>query len=147
MSLHFISISHGSLEYEAECALRHEVLRQPLGLSLYDEDLDAEKPYRHFGLLDEADELVACVQVVHISPTAAKLRQMAVTPQRQGQGLGRHMILAVEAVLRADDVQRMTLHARVAVLGFYHRLGYVAEGDEFVEVGIPHRKMSKVLGT
>jgi len=37
---------------------------------------------------------------------------------------------------------RITLHARVAVRGFYEKCGYTAEGTEFAEIGIPHIRMS-----
>ena len=141
----FIRITNGSPEYGAQCALRHEVLREPLGLSLYDEDLDAEMHHLHFGLFGPSQGIVACVQAVPISATEAQLKQMAVKPTHQGQGLGRQIILAAEKVLINEGFQRVTLHARSHVVDFYQRQGYLTEGAEFLEVGIPHRKMFKTL--
>jgi predicted GNAT family N-acyltransferase len=37
------------------------------------------------------------------------------------------------------------LHARKNVVPFYEKLGYHVEGDEFLEVGIPHLRMIKQL--
>lgn len=54
-------IAHGSAAYSAACALRNRVLRLPLGLDLYREDLAAEVSQLHFGLYDEADALLACL--------------------------------------------------------------------------------------
>ncbi len=56
----FRLIDHGSSEYADGCALRHRVLRVPLGLSIYDEDLDAEVDDLHFGMFD-GPTLIACV--------------------------------------------------------------------------------------
>jgi len=39
----------------------------------------------------------------------------------------------------------MVLHAREAAIPFYLRLGYELEGEPFTEVGIPHRRMVKLL--
>lgn len=44
-------IRHGSTEYRQECALRQEVLRKPLGVNLYDENLDAEQGQTPVGAL------------------------------------------------------------------------------------------------
>jgi ElaA protein len=35
------------------------------------------------------------------------------------------------------------LHAQTAVIPFYERLGWRAQGPEFDEAGIPHRKMER----
>jgi predicted GNAT family N-acyltransferase len=54
-------------------------------------------------------------------------------------------MLGVEAALAEAGVRVVLLHARVSVLGFYAKLGYLAEGDDFPLVGIPHRAMRKRL--
>jgi predicted GNAT family N-acyltransferase len=38
------------------------------------------------------------------------------------------------------------LHAQAAAVDFYERLGFRAEGPEFDEVGIPHRRMRRGIG-
>ncbi|MFO7534396.1 MAG: hypothetical protein R6X19_01705 [Kiritimatiellia bacterium] len=58
--LRCVPIKHGSPEYAATVALRNEVLRKPLGLSLSDEQLQAESGDHHLaGFLD--GRLVACL--------------------------------------------------------------------------------------
>jgi predicted GNAT family N-acyltransferase len=37
------------------------------------------------------------------------------------------------------------MHARKSAVGFYEKLGYEIEGDEFEEVTIPHYEMQKTL--
>ncbi len=138
----FTEIPYGSEAYQAECALRHEVLRLPIGLSLHDEDLSSERDQLHFGLFDE-DELVACVIAVLASPTEAKIRQMAVSPEHQGKGCGRRIIEGLEEHLAARRVTYFSMHARMTAVGFYGKLGYSKVGEEFTEVGIPHVRMEK----
>ncbi len=43
-------IQWGTKEYEDELALRNEILRVPLGLNLYKQDLSQENTYWHVGL-------------------------------------------------------------------------------------------------
>ena len=130
-------IVHGSAEYRRECDLRQEVLRQPLGLNLFDEDLDAEATQMHFGLF-EAGVLLACVVAVPVSPGEARLRQMAVLPAMQGRGHGRRLLELLEVELTDRGYARATLHARASVVDFYRKLGFQSVGGEFLEVGIPH---------
>ena len=142
-ALDFHEIAFGSDEYKQTCELRNEVLRLPLGLNLYSEDLQQEKEQLHFGLFDHCNELIACVIAVLQGSGKAKLRQMAVKAGYEGRGAGRRLLLSVEALLVARGVTQLSLHARISAAGFYEKLGYVYSGAPFVEVGIPHIRMEK----
>jgi len=139
----FRRIEYGSDEYHQECALREEVLRQPLGLSLRNEDLTQERDQLHFGLFDERGSLIGCAIAVLLPGLAAKVRQMAVAQERRGQGCGRQIMSGIEAYLAERGCTRVELHARVSAVGFYEKLGYIAEGEPFTEVTIPHVRMCK----
>ncbi|MFQ5697110.1 MAG: GNAT family N-acetyltransferase [Myxococcota bacterium] len=76
---------------------------------------------------------------------AARAERVAVLEESRGRGLGRALMDALEREARRRKLRRMTLHAQVAVVRFYERLGYEAEGPVFEEAGIPHRAMSKAL--
>lgn len=138
-------ILHGSAAYADACRLRHEVLRKPLGMDLFAEDLEQEKSQIHFGLF-EGEHLVACLVVVPLDAGKAKLRQMAVAAERQRQGLGRRLVPEVELELGRRGFRQLELHARLTAEGFYRKLGYCRRGDVFTEVGIPHVAMEKRLG-
>jgi predicted GNAT family N-acyltransferase len=157
--MNFREIAYGSEDYRRERALRDEILRKPLGLTLGDEQLEAERGQWHFGLFDRAGGLVGCVVVVppgagdtsrpgpwHAG-SEARLRQMAVAEPFQRQGHGRRLIAAVESLLAVRGVTRLVLHARQHVVPFYEKLGYRVVGDEFIEVTIPHRRMEKTLSS
>ena len=97
--MNFKSIEFGSDDFRKECALRHQVLRAPTGLNLYNEELASEKCQRHFGLFDEAQHLVACAIAVLLSPAEAQIRQMAVSVSYQRQGCGRQILRGLENCL------------------------------------------------
>ena len=141
----FSQIEHGSEQYQQELALRDEVLRRPLGLKISDDDLSREPHQWHFGLFKE-ESIIACVIAVPRSDTEAQIRQMAVSADFQGMGLGRKIMQQVEEALQKKGTSRLFLHARVPVIDFYRKLGYSPSGDIFEEVGIPHQKMQKLLG-
>jgi predicted GNAT family N-acyltransferase len=124
--------------------LRDEVLRAPLGLPLSEDDLKGEADQLHFGLFDD-DELAACVTAIALTTDHAKIRQTAVAAAYQRQGLGRRIVMQLEAALAERGFVSLSLHARSTAVGFYQKLGYETVGDEFIEVSIPHRKMAKRL--
>ncbi len=135
---------HLSAEYNAAVDLRRAVLRAPLGLDFTAEQLTAEAGDTHFIALD-GDRLIGAVVMTPYNAQTVKLRQMAVSPAAQGQGVGAALLRAFEAHARAAGIAGITLAARVTAQGFYDRNGYAAEGDVFEEVTIPHIRMTKRL--
>lgn len=67
--------------------------------------------------------------------------RMAVLADWRGKGVGRALLerLLEEARLQGHD--HLALHAQTQASGFYRRFGFVEEGPEFIEAGIPHRVM------
>ena len=120
----FREIEFGSGEFEKECELRNEVLRLPLGLNLYHEDISQERQQLHFGLFDPYGNLLACVIAVAYLPAEAKIRQMAVKAEYRGKGYGRIMLQSLEDQLAQMGITHLFMHARLSAVGFYQKLGY-----------------------
>ncbi len=139
-----IEIACGSSEYEKECGFRNGLLREPLGLSLFDEDLATEAAYRHFGVFD-GDNIVGCLVVVPLKEGEAQLKQMAIESKLRGKGIGKRLVFDVERELIRSGVKKIWLHARESAVGFYESLGYAIVGESFLEVSIPHFKMWKLV--
>ena len=137
-------IEYGSEQYRRTLRLREAVLRNPLGLRLEEDDLRGEDRQWHFGLFSN-DRVIACVIAVPLSATEARIRQTAVEPSCQRQGLASTMMRQLEDRLAARGMLSLGMHARASAVGFYSKLGYQPVGKVFVEVTIPHRKMVKSL--
>jgi N-acetyltransferase len=141
----FREIAFGTAEYALERRLREEILREPLGLSLSDEDLAGEENQLHFGLFEPENRLAACAIAAPVSRTEARIRQMAVSASQQRKGLGRRLMTELEQDLQARGFRKLTLEARTSAVGFYEKLGYAVVGDGFVKLSIPHARMVKGL--
>jgi GNAT superfamily N-acetyltransferase len=137
-------IDHGSKEYQQMVDLRFQILRKPLGLSFSEEDLAAEKQDILLGCFED-DSLEACCILTQTDPKTVRLRQMAVSANLQGKGIGRVLMSFAENVARDHGYRRLTMHARKSALGFYEKNGYRICSDEFNEVTIPHYVMEKDL--
>lgn len=145
ISTEFREFSFDSDDYRRECDLRDAVLRKPIGMRLFDEDLRGERLQRHFGLFDPQQTLLVCAIALPLDSIHVKIRQMAVRREYQRQGLGRRLFASLEALLAGEGFGVLTLHARMSALGFYEALGFSRFGDEFIEVGLPHVKMRKEI--
>ena len=73
------------------------------------------------------------------------MRQVAVDEKLRGIGIGRKLVEFAEINALRLGATEMVLHSRVSAQSFYERLGYRAEGEVFIEVTIPHIKMTKTL--
>ncbi|WBV43167.1 GNAT family N-acetyltransferase [Pseudoroseomonas cervicalis] len=73
----------------------------------------------------------------------AKIGRVAVRQALRGQGLGAAIMRAIEAEPALEGAKELVLEAQSYAIPFYERLGYAAEGEEYLDVGIPHRLMRK----
>ncbi|GHH85026.1 GNAT family N-acetyltransferase [Streptomyces capitiformicae] len=78
-------------------------------------------------------------------PGVGVLGRLAVLGEVRGLGVGVALVRAVEEAARARGLTAVDLGAQTHALGFYERLGYVAYGPEFLDAGMPHRAMRRVL--
>ncbi len=140
----FTEMAFESSEYQTSLTLRENILRTPLGKILSQSDTCDDDQQLHFGMFNESD-LVACVVIKPLNPSQVKLRQMAVSNDYQGQNIGRRLIRKTEVTLHEKGFKIIELNARKVALGFYKKLGYVMEGDYFLENGIEHIRMMKTL--
>jgi predicted GNAT family N-acyltransferase len=131
--------------YDTSVALRYEVLRAPLGMAFSQEQLVAEWDQWHLGRFDPFDRLLACLILVPAEEGCIKMRQVAVQPGLQGNGLGRELVAFSEGLAAREGFVRMVLHARESAAPFYLQLGYQMVSDVFQEVGIPHVRMEKAM--
>lgn len=137
-------VVHGSADYEETVALRYQILRKPLGLDFSEEQLAAEANDFHLAAY-MGDKLVACLILTKVRDTEIKMRQVAVAEEAQGRGIGKKLVKFSEDFAREKGFTLMTLHARETAVPFYLTMQYNIKGQPFTEVGLPHKKMYKLL--
>jgi GNAT superfamily N-acetyltransferase len=137
-------IEHGSPEYEQMVDLRFRVLREPLGLSFTQEELEADRESILLGFFD-GERLEGCCRLDPVDTTTIRLRSMAVTPGSQRRGIGRALMRFAEDVSGSRGYKTIMMHARKTAVRFYEKLGYERIGSEFIDVTIPHYLLKKAL--
>jgi predicted GNAT family N-acyltransferase len=96
---------------------------------------------RHWLALDDSDQPIGTVRM----QIDGHIGRMAVISAYRHRGVGSSLLQA--AVLEASKQQlfQTYLHAQSDAIGFYERAGFIVEGEEFLDAGIPHRTMRKQL--
>lgn len=131
--------------YEEERLLRNEVLLRPIGVPDYGWEQNDDSAWHFIAIKDR--QVIGCVLLVPMDDQghSAQLTQMAVRSSVQGQGVGKLLIQALLDFSEKNALKEIHIHARDTVTQFYQRFGFSIYGDEFEEVGIKHRLMSRQI--
>ena len=143
-TLQIREINYNSPDYMQELELRDKVLRKPLGMSLSDDNLEADKNDIHIGAFVD-NKLVGVLILTRLNQNEVKMRQVAVGEEMRSKKIGSKMVAYAELFSSNLQYTTMVLNARKTAVGFYEKLGYNKVGNEFLEINIPHFKMSKFL--
>lgn len=104
-------------------------------------DAAADTRARHWLATTEDGEPAGCVRLLD-----DRLGRLAVLPAQRRQGIGAALVRRVIHDALERGLPGLYLHAQSQARGFYEPLGFVAEGEEFVEAGLPHLRMTLNLG-
>lgn len=138
-------------EREAVFALRMIVFVEEQGVPP-EEELDAyDLTATHF-LVRRASAtphdpaaVIATARLLDKGEGFAKVGRVAVLSDHRGKGVGALLMRAVEQTARAQGFTRLGLDAQLSALRFYEKLGYLPEGDIFLDCDIEHQFMHKSL--
>lgn len=144
MKFEIREIKFGTNDYKATLELRYKILREPLGLTFSQEELEPDKTDLHIGAFYDG-ELIGCLILAPKGPGIVRMRQVAILENRQGQGIGKKLVKFSEELLIQKGIKEIVLNARKTAIPFYLKLGYEITGEPFEEVRIPHSKMRKIL--
>ncbi len=75
------------------------------------------------------------------SDADAHIGRVAVLKELRGKGYGKQLMLALHDEARSRGFRRLRLGAQLHAIPFYESLGYVAQGDIFLDADIEHRRM------
>lgn len=129
--------------YKDALAIRTTVFVEEQGVP-FEMELEHEEETIHLVLYKE-DEAVATIRLFPKENNTVKLQRMAVLKPYRRHGYGRALIEEAERLAKAHGYRHLTLGAQLTAKPFYHALGYHAEGNNFMDAGIEHVTMVKII--
>lgn len=118
-------------------ALRIEVFVIEQGVPLELEWDEGDEVSIHAVAYDESGQVLATGRLL----PDGHIGRMAVRKSARRTGIGSQVLQALLAEAQRMGYGELVLHAQVHAWTFYERHGFTAEGDDFMEAGIPHRRM------
>jgi predicted GNAT family N-acyltransferase len=127
-------------------ALRHEVFVVGQGVPAdLERDADDARADQVVGLLDGVVAATGRLLPPAGAGDPATIGRMAVAEPARGQGLGAGVLALLERTAVERGWSTVDLHAQLQAVPFYERSGYTAYGATYLEAGIEHVSMRKVL--
>lgn len=135
-----IRLARSSLEREAAIQVRIRVFVEEQGGPPEDEP-DVWDPHAEQFVVVTAGRVVGTARVYEEAPGVARIGRVALLPECRGLGWGACLMTTLLWYCRTRGFAEAELHAQTHALPFYARFGFQPVGEEFIEAGIPHRRM------
>ncbi|MDQ0429082.1 putative GNAT family N-acyltransferase [Planomicrobium stackebrandtii] len=93
----------------------------------------------------QLEQPIAAGRIREVEAGLGKVERVCVLSEYRGQHIGVMMMNEMEEYARTNGIFRLKLNAQTHALAFYEKLGYDITSDEFMDAGIPHKSMEKVV--
>lgn len=102
---------------------------------------DAWDPQAQHFIVQAQGKTVGTARLYQPYPGTAKIGRVALLPEYRGRGWGARLLQTLLQAAQAQEFTQIILDAQVHAQPFYTRLGFLPEGEEFLDAGIPHIRM------
>ncbi len=126
-------------------ALRREVFEveqnvpRPLDRDAFDLNAD------HVVVFDASGACVGTGRAVRIDSRTCQIGRMATSRTHRKGGVGAAVLEALERMAALRGLREIVVHSQLPAEPFYRKRGYAPEGEQFLEEGVPHVLMRKIL--
>jgi predicted GNAT family N-acyltransferase len=134
----------GEAEMKAALELRHEVFCVEQGVPEREELDGRDGDGVHLVAVSNGEVLATC-RLLFVGPTV-QFSRLAVRQSARRRGIASALLALADDETRAGGARRLVLHAQTYARSLYDGAGYEPRGRVFMEAGIEHIAMEKVLG-
>jgi predicted GNAT family N-acyltransferase len=126
-------------------ALRKKVFEEEQGvprpLDRDAHDLNAD----HVICFDSDGRCVGTGRAVRMDNRVCQIGRMATAADLRGKGVGAAVLEYLERMATLRGLKEIIVHAQLPAEPFYRKRGYATETPTFLEEGVPHVRMRKML--
>ena len=130
-------------EMAAALELRHEVFCVEQGVPVYEEVDGRDGEGIHLVAVSNGTLLATC-RLLFVGPTV-QFSRLAVRQSARRQGIATAVLALADEESRAGGARRIVLHAQTYARALYEAAGYEPRGRVFMEAGIEHVAMEKLV--
>ena len=123
--------------------IRNVVFKDEQGFEDEFDELDESDKVKHMVFYKDSEPIGTCRY--YMEDGKYKIGRIAVVKEYRGKGVGQLIVRCAENQIFEIGGREIVLSAQVRAKGFYEKLGYVGEGEIYMEEMCPHVKMRKSL--
>jgi ElaA protein len=101
---------------------------------------DMEPATRHLWV-EDGDDVIGYLRILHEPDDSYRIGRVCVTEKARNSGVAARLMHAAVDVIESSP---SVVDAQAHLTGWYARFGFLPDGPEFVEDGIPHVPMRRV---
>ncbi|BAY07853.1 GNAT family N-acetyltransferase [Calothrix sp. NIES-2098] len=90
-------------------------------------------------------EAVGTARIRYLDNQTAKVERLAVLSRARGNGIGQQLMEKALKIIASKNIPEVVIHAQEYVKALYEKMGFVQEGEIFIEADISHVKMKNKL--
>ncbi|MBS7834561.1 GNAT family N-acetyltransferase [Wohlfahrtiimonas chitiniclastica] len=124
-------------------AIRDAVFTQEQGYAA-EIDIDDYDDIAHHVIVYQDDQAIATARLILLGDIG-KIGRVAVLKSHRGQGIGLLLMQVLMTQAKQLPITSLVLSSQVHAIAFYEKLGFVTEGEIYLEDGEPHIHMVKKL--
>ena len=127
---------------EALTRIRTEVFveEQRVPAEIIMDELDASGI--HAAAFDANGNVIGTGRLI-IDKPVPRIGRMVVTKSWRGSGVGAKILEVLCSAAKSYGFDNVKLHSQTHASPFYFKRGFLSQGSEFFEAGIPHQEMRK----
>jgi len=142
--LYHFTIVENEKDLALAFSVRKKVFVEEQGVPEHVELDEHDNTSIHF-IVKEEDQAIGAARLRKIEDTIGKVERVCVLEQYRGKNLGLLIMQKIEEYAKELDVKKLKLNAQSYAIPFYEKLHYTVTSPEFLDAGIPHRAMEKVI--
>lgn len=124
--------------------VRKKVFVEEQGVPEHMELDDHDSSSTHFIVKDQGQP-IAAARLRLLEESIGKIERVCVLEAYRGKKLGLLIMQNIEAYAKELGLSKLKLNAQSYAIPFYEKLHYTITSPEFLDAGIPHRAMEKLI--
>jgi len=137
-----------SVEYSKSLKLREQVLREPLGLVITQEQIENEKKRNYYHFIAKKKKEIVSALTMKVNPNSIQTCQIATKKEYRGNGIGKNLLeFGEKNISSLFKKKEFVVFSRLNSLHFYKKSNYEFKNHRIYLInGIEHRLLKKTCG-
>ena len=96
-------------------------------------------------IVEKDGECIGTARISYYPKNKIKIERVCIKKDKRKLKVGSELMNFMHNKLINDEIKTVEISAQMSAINFYKKIGYIEEGNHYIEAGIEHIKMKKKL--